>query len=499
MNPTKIFAISSNHTFYHNATVPGLGQVALVTPFSGTHVVQNNNADVLILDGKAPQALHKSKFFRHAHTLLLPLNLPSLVCFALAGSKYMLRGRLKPQGFCRIQAANGNHKWHLKLKPNLKKRYQSERCFPGEWSNKQFLSWLDTHNITYVVMRWYEDIIAEQNSNDIDLLMPNHDASKVRNLLQQQLGTKAVDVFDFGGGDIDKVAYFPPVIAKKLIETKQKPGNNLPGFVPAPEQLFNSLAYHAVLRKGVKSGLKTSPADPTHPTGKLYQKLNELNQQLNLHLKLDLVSLYHHLQQQNYLPPLDMLVKLKQENPWLQQNQHLFQKHYPSLKGHYFVLILRDIVEKWGNLTALQADIQQAGFTILHQQPIPPAQRDNVAQHIRGGNWNAGAAWPVDGGKPCHLVVVHSPNPLPMSRKLKKTHPAVNDARILFKRHWRNQINGLQGPQNAANFVHTSDNNAETLEYLEHIAPQIIPQILAFDANLPHAAPRHKKHPKKSA
>lgn len=480
----KTIAFTKEKEQYKNLSFDDFGNIDLVKTDLSPKAVQENNADCLLLTGKSTKAFVKSKFFRHASSFLVPLETSSILPFLFYGARYLLKGSLKFTALAKGTFSNKKSQNFLCLQSNFKKSYASERCyFPEEWNNQQFLQWLDDQNITYIVLRWYDAVISG-NVNDIDILMADEDAKKIRKKLNTQVGTHPVDIFDLGGSDLDQIACFPPKIAQELLQNRIQASPEAPGYIPAPLDHFKSLAYHALIRKGYKSGLQPDADSTEVAHGKIHEKLTELKGALGLTCDLDMQGLFSFLKDENYLPPLDMLTKLKQKNRWLQDHAFLFEKPRAHLKGHYFTLILREIVEEWGNLGQLEQDIQNAGFEILSSKTIAPEERVDISHSLRGGNWSAGP-WPVSGGIPYHVILAFDPNPLPLKGKMKKTHPMVSSARILFKQKWRDAINDQQGKENAANFVHTSDNNAETLDYLEHISPEVIELIHKKEKSLP--------------
>jgi len=432
--------------------------------------VMSNNADVLLLENPATKALKKEKNFKHAQFLMLPFDPSSLISGVIYSLRYLIRGRLRPIGFSKVMWENGTQSRFITFKIASKKQHFSERSFyPKNWSNAEFLSWLDEKEVKYVVMRWYEDVVSDKDINDIDILIDDPDIPKIRKNLNELLGTQPVDLHALSGGEtggIDKMAYFPPAIGRHLIDNRVK-DQTRPGYKLAPMDEFQSLAYHALFRKGYKSGLPTSRTDTRTATGKIYTRLSHLKETIGVNVDLDMESLLSWLKQEGWVPPNDMIAKVASSNQWIRDHLSPDQDFMAGLTGHYFAMILREITEKWGITDKLIADIEKAGFQILYKQKLSDLEKIEIAQHIRGGNWSAGP-WPVSGGGPSTVLIIADINPIPLNRAQRKNHKSHQNARILFKQKWREEIDEIIGKENSANFVHTSDNNLETLDYVQH-------------------------------
>ncbi|MEH6404191.1 MAG: hypothetical protein V7750_12510 [Sneathiella sp.] len=448
--------------------------------------LSSNNANVLILEGRSVKGLKKEKNFRQADQLLVhfdPISLGFCLIFAF---RYLIRGRLKPLKILRLRNKNNESRLYLDLKVASKKQRLTERAyFPTHWTNKEFLIWMDERKVNYVVLRWYNQVIQEQDVNDIDILIDDKDISVVRTGLSQFLGTRAVDLFALSGGEtggVDKMAYFPPKIGTQILKHRISATPH-PGFLPNIEDQFLSLAYHALFRKGYEANLPIDSRGLPKASGKIFEELRRLQEIAGVETLLDMESLLQCLDKKGWVPPADMISRQSSNNQWIKDVLLKTVDYSAGLKGSYFVLVLREIVEQWDNKEEMIKDIQNAGFEIMLRREIEVENRDTLAGHLRGGNWSAGP-WPVSGGRPCTILVVQDSNPLPISRKIKKARPTLQNARILFKTEWRSRVNDLVGKDNSANFVHTSDNNDETLEYLAHIAPDAIGLIKSADGLL---------------
>ena len=121
------------------------------------------------------------------------------------------------------------------------------------------------------------------------------------------------------------MSYFPPDRARELLDRAVEHRGMCK--VPAAEDHFLSLAYHAVYQKGLKSGLPTRyshlrPDDtPEHDYAGV---LARLAIRTGSNPPIDMEELSDHLARAGWVPDEAAIHKLAQHNPWV-------SAHYPAI------------------------------------------------------------------------------------------------------------------------------------------------------------------------
>jgi hypothetical protein len=438
--------------------------------------VEHNNADVAILDGNAYRVLGKERNYRHLREVYLPLDIGiGRLCKAfVCGASYFIRRRLIPYAVTTFHTKAGVQRRFLKIKVrSTKTRNYEFDYYPSDWTPLDFLKFLDNLGVRYVALRWHDKILHDKPMKDLDVLIADEDIRKVGENLDGLVGRKMVHMHSVSGGErekVDQMAYFPPKISRHILENRV-PLTADGGFRPSDQDYFLSLAYHAVVDKGAASGLPETAADPVDTENKFYKELTRLKDILGLDVGLNLEALVVYLEECGWLPPSDRLAKFVARNKWLEKRikNDLLAKG-ESIKGDYTVFLFREIVREWGILPELLADLKKTGFEIVFEKELNAEDQKHISLEVRGGNWSPGP-WKTSGGKPFYAVLVRDPKPKKMSRKQLTQHPFVQNARLLNKGKWRDKVNSRFPKEKQANFVHSSDNTREALEYISVIAP----------------------------
>jgi hypothetical protein len=134
------------------------------------------------------------------------------------------------------------------------------RWLPPDLTLDQFFDILRREQVTYAVLRWFEDLPEVEPGHDIDMLVSDEHVDFVQSLLanRPRKGAQHVDVYSASGlpgSDLDGTPCFPPRLAHEILTNALW----LRGAyrVPQPEPHFLGLAYHAAYHKGYKSGLSS--------------------------------------------------------------------------------------------------------------------------------------------------------------------------------------------------------------------------------------------------
>lgn len=198
---------------------------------------------------------------------------------------------------------------------------QARRYIPAEMSVSAFFAALKAENARCVVLRWFETLPDVAPGEDIDMLVADADLPKLARLLVPKAGSTPCDLYSVSGlkGTRYKdLAYFPPALAQSTIANCLLYKDLF--LVPAPEDHFMGLAYHAVYQKGPASGLASRYADIqplAQPEHDYAGHLRRLAAGLGLPVAIDMESLDAILHQRGYRPEGVMRAALMPSNPWI--------------------------------------------------------------------------------------------------------------------------------------------------------------------------------------
>ncbi|MGB5132718.1 MAG: hypothetical protein WBO00_08885 [Steroidobacteraceae bacterium] len=359
---------------------------------------------------------------------------------------------------------------------------RARRYVAKRYACEDFFRELAVRQVRYTVLRWFETLPVIARGEDVDLLVADEDIAKMDDLFVRLRSGLACDVYSVSGlpgSDFQKMAYFPPHLAAGII-ARSRIIKQLYR-VPAAQDHFLSLAYHALYHKGYASGLPAAqtPAAPPKklPDHDYGQVLGELAAGLSITVAIDMESLDEYLTQQGWRPPFDMLARLSLRNPWI--HDRYFRAGFavePARRG-LAVFLIRERALRPGVDAEIAAELEAQGFRILLSAPLGAERQAAVASRLRGGNWGRGP-FAFSGGPPAQVIVAWDPKPLPVDRRQKAEYPLLENGRILrAKLRLRDfLLRGLARRQRF-NPLHSSDNDIQAWEYLEILLPQQLDEL----------------------
>lgn len=201
---------------------------------------------------------------------------------------------------------------------------QARRYIPAGMSVSAFFAVLKAEDIKCVVLRWFETLPDVALGEDIDMLVADEDLPRLARLLAPKAGSTPCDIYSVSGlkGTRYKdLAYFPQALAQSTIANCLLYKDLF--LVPAPEDHFMGLAYHAVYQKGPASGLPSRYADIqplAQPEHDYAGHLQRLAARLGLPGAIDMESLDAILHQRGYRPEGAMRAALMPSNPWIERH-----------------------------------------------------------------------------------------------------------------------------------------------------------------------------------
>jgi hypothetical protein len=335
---------------------------------------------------------------------------------------------------------------------------------------------LAEEQISYVVLRWFEQLPELEPGEDLDVLVADADLQRMRALLAEEPGTIPVDLYSetgLPGSDFHSAAYYPPALARRLLETAVTHHSGCR--VPAPAEHLNSLAYHAVYHKGFRSGLRSeqngaSTPDP-RPEHDYRTVLAELARAQGIPLVDTLEGVDDFLASRGWRPPPDTLRRLATTNDWIRRSLAGIERDEPELPELAVFLIRERTLDVVGLADALGV-LTDLGFEILHAAELDVDAQQRCHDQARGGNWGQGP-FPVSGGGPRFLVAVVHYGPRRPPRSVLERYPRLTNGDVLLaKNRIRDLVAARLAPAQRFNPVHSSDDEAEAWEYLELGCPE---------------------------
>lgn len=335
---------------------------------------------------------------------------------------------------------------------------------------------LAEEQVSYVVLRWFEQLPDLEPGEDLDVLVADADLQRVRALLAEEPGTIPVDLYSetgLPGSDFRSAAYYPPALARRLLETAVTHRSGCR--VPAPPEHLCSLAYHAIYHKGFQSGMRSEQSgarDPDpNPEHDYRAALAELARAQGVSLVDSLEGVDDFLATRGWRPPADTLRRLATTNDWIRQRL-AGTEHGESQLPEPAVFLIRertlDILD-FGDVLGVLTDL---GFEILHATELDADARQQCRDLARGGNWGQGP-FPVSGGGPRFLIFAVHYGPRRPPRSVLERYPRLSNGDVLLaKNAIRDLVAARLAEAQRFNPVHSSDDEGEAWEYLELGCPE---------------------------
>lgn len=356
----------------------------------------------------------------------------------------------------------------------------------AEWSIrhnvsiKDFFAELNRRHVRYSVLRWFEDLPENPSCRDIDMLVADESVEQIKDLISPWPGKQRLDIYTETGANgfahrpftEHEMALFPWHTAQDILDGAVMYKDLC--LVPSPLHRLLCLAYHAVYFKADGCGLASVYAEHdsgSHPFHDYERSLRKLmvEAEITPPEPLTLEALDRLMETYNWRPPMDMLERMAVWSPWVER--HFFSEPLWDLPEGLTVFFVRDLAIKLGLLSDIRAAIEDHGFEILDQCELNADDQDMVTRNFRGGNWGKGP-FPVDGGKPGHIVAAIDVFPRKVTGKLRKDQPLLANARIVSaKRSIRNRVLQLAGSE-PFNPLHSSDNPRQALEAMKAVFPE---------------------------
>lgn len=341
----------------------------------------------------------------------------------------------------------------------------------------QFFEFLNQRKVEYVLLRWWEELPAYPEGEDINILVADEHRDLINDLVTMygSRGTKC-DIYTVSGaknGSRFDIPVFPYHLSKVLLTTKMFYNG---AFVPSPLPYFASVAYHAVLHKGVDSGVPGFEGKPTNVLYDYTSVLKELARKLGIKVEISVHGLYGWLKKEGYAPANDTLTKLIENQPELSMLEESL--YSDSRGGELLVYVIRERILQDGLLGDFTTFlVENFGFDVLDVRLLDDREKESCRINIRGGKWDKGP-FAYSGGTPVALVSAYDYYPTPLaSQERKKQTRMTNRNNLRAKYAFRERVHHSGLPQSNYNGVHSADNELDARFYLSLLGKEYCEKI----------------------
>ncbi|MBT0812301.1 hypothetical protein KIH41_13530 [Litoribacter ruber] len=333
-------------------------------------------------------------------------------------------------------------------------------------SRSRFFDLLNERKVKYVLLRWWQDYPEIPVGEDLDILIPDEERSKLDDLVvfyDNGTGLKC-DIYTIQGGNHGcrkNLPYFQSNLAHKLLDTRVMYRGI---YVPAPVPYFASLAYHALFHKGKASGLEGFQQPDNELEHSYTEILRDLARELKLEVEISVKGIYSWLKEHNFAPAEDTLSKLAEIKPELDFLQTSLSSDVRG--GDLIVYIIRERLLEEGHLKPFTDFLKKEFlFDIIDVRMLEEQEILICSRQIRGGKWDKGP-FKYSGGPPAAFVVAYDYHPWPLSdAEAKKQTRMTNRNNPNAKYAFREKINQTRINRNY-NGIHSADNEHDARFYI---------------------------------
>lgn len=430
-------------------------------PYHDVRAIRDDRSDIYFLDGRATKVLFID-FPGTAHYVLVRARLRVSWLVAAPGLLRRLhKGLLSFAGTLELPTRSGSARWFV-FKHELQEVLNARLSISADIGTQGLFKWFDENGVHYVVMRFFGKLPAlYREGGDLDLLVSDEDERKVKGYLNEHAGSIGVDVWTPSRATHNSITYYPPPLARKIIESaREGPAGSR---IPAPYEALVGFAYHVLYHKGLFAGVPSTNKKLTvnpHPENDYTGELKRLAQEAGVDIDITLESLDDFLGKEGWRPKTDTLAKIAPRNAWVWH--HHFAQDAGEHECGVSVFVMRKQAVEQGLLPQALTALEESGFLIVHTNIFDEATVARVRDHVRGGVWND-----VSGAHAHYL---------PAAAILAIDTRAAQDAHIgsLVQQSTKvvkGALRKLFDTQGKVSMVHSSDNTQEAWEYVHWCFP----------------------------
>ena len=347
-----------------------------------------------------------------------------------------------------------------------------------------FFQTLNAQGVQYIVLRWFDEVPMTAASEaamvaahgDLDMLAEAGDLLKICRAAAAHPGKVKVDLYSnrlILGTDVRRFTYYPPLLCKELLDNAVLD----PRGFKRPDDLhyLYSLAYHLTYQKGtacaLPSGFPDLPSAPRdsfrHDAAGTLRELARLAQ-VDLPEELTLLNLHRWLKARSWNMPFDLLLRWPHRHELLdrlyQVEAEQLRKDLDGRRDLCVFLLREDAIQ--ANATQDILNELRTEYRILDIVELTPEAQERVTRRTRGGNWTKHKALRLYLPEVAVICQAKVPQELDDTAVAGKEQDELNP-NLRFKRALRERL-GRRYPD-ANNLLHGSDNDIESMEYIEAI------------------------------
>jgi serine/threonine protein kinase len=460
--------------------------------------IKKNSSDAIIMNCTGWKEIRSLQKTAEAKFLFERVKISNIIPIIYFFVKGLVSGRSKFYGLFYLKRGI-KFSLYVGIKKHKKKKRVTRHYLSPLVGLEDFFQELNNKNISYCILRWFDNLPDIEENEDVDLLVEDNDLNKVYSVIDRKPGIIPFDIYSktgISGSDFKHLPYYVYSLAERVLENTILYKNVYK--VPTMENYFYLLAYHVVFHKGEDSGLHSKQYQVTTVNKSDHDYLYHLKAILHkANIDIDdftLEGLHNYLDIKGYVPPLDTQYKLSLHNQYLKA--YLDDVHHQSellkeFEGLVCFVIREKIIEA-GLLEDVEKFIQKEGFAIIRIIRIDESWKNVFTKQVRGGNWNQGP-WPSNAGEPSAIVVAFDVLPIKPDSHDHKQHPGLTNKRILSKNRIRKSLNKLfPNKTDWCNGIHSSDNEIQAVEYLtlagldkDNVYKEILRYRKAFETQYP--------------
>lgn len=334
-----------------------------------------------------------------------------------------------------------------------------------------FYKILDSHNIDYVILRWFDNYPDITNSEDVDILVSNESYFRLKKLCirgrENLFNFIKFDIYSVN--NLDKhMSYYPPYLAKRILNSKIRHSSGY--MVPDDYHLFLSLCFHALFHKGINSGLKSKYLNTNKSKHNFDIFLYDLSVKCRLNYSIDdftIEGIHSILKAEDFLPPIDVYFRRYKKNSVIESLLPCLVSEADHFNAGVTVFILRDVINNDLFKSYLLNMFEKHNLSIISSLQLDDTLSRVFTNHTRGGDWGECSLNNNWGGKPSFVYVVKD---YEIDSSIKEDFPVghvcYNNIKEI-KAEFRGIINNFTDKPLRCHVLHTSDNGVEAAQYLQ--------------------------------
>ena len=332
----------------------------------------------------------------------------------------------------------------------------------------EFFRLLDEKGLSYVALRWFEDLPNIKKGEDIDMLVPDKDFRQIQKMCRGARDNGKYTLFDIYpvSNMTGDYSYYVPEFALRILDGKVRNKNGI--WVPNQRDYFFELAYHSLYHKGYRAGIPSKYRtdkikEYKHDFNSILLHLAELNG-IELKNGFTMENLESVLKANGWAPPIDVYYRRSKANEWVYDRA---QELTPDQWRHNQETVVFIIREKayLDLIDYLKQLINNSNAEILRECHLNCRQAEYLMRCTRGGDWGAMLPDRNTLGPASYVLVVQKklrditiPESTPEGAV---TYAWVKEIKSSVRKEYLKQHN--EGKD--VHIIHTSDNGVEAAYY----------------------------------